>query len=55
MEKAYNLNEVARLLGVTVRTVRQWVRTGVIKADKIQGTRRWIVMESEIKRLQNQA
>lgn len=54
MEKAYNLNQVAQLLGITIRTVRKWVNTGVIHAQKIQGTRRWIVMESEVKRLQNQ-
>ena len=53
MEKGYNLHEVADLLGVKVRTVRQWVYDGRIKAAKIPGTSRWIVMESEIRRLQN--
>ena len=53
MEKGYNLIEVADLLGVRVRTVRQWIKDKKIKASKIPGTRRWIVMESEIRRLQN--
>jgi len=52
MEKAYSLNEVAQLLGIAVRTVRYWVHTGKINARKITGTNRWIVMESEVKRLQ---
>lgn len=52
MEKGYNLNEVANLLGVRVRTVRLWVKKGKIKANKIPGTNRWVVLESEVKRLQ---
>lgn len=54
IEKGYNLIDVASLLGVKVRTVRQWVNNGKIAATKIPGTRRWIVMESEIRRMQNQ-
>ena len=52
MEKGYNLNEVASLLGLKVRTVRQWIKDGKIKAHKIPNSSRWIVLESEIKRLQ---
>lgn len=52
MEKGYNLNEVASLLGIKVRTVRHWIKEGKIVADKIPGTNRWIVLESEVKRLQ---
>lgn len=52
LEKGYNLLEVANLLGVKVRTVRGWAQSGKIKASKIPGTGRWIVMESEVKRLQ---
>lgn len=53
MEKGYNLREVANLLGMKVRTIRQWVHDGKLSAKKIPGSRRWIVMESEIRRLQN--
>lgn len=53
MEKGYNLKQVSELLGITIRTTREWVRKGIINATKISGTNRWIVMESEIRRLQN--
>ena len=55
MEKAYNLNQAADLLGIKVRTIRVWVRTGKINAKQIPGTRRWIVLESEILRLQGKS
>ena len=55
MEKGFNLQEVADLLGMKVRTMRQWVHDGKIKATKIPGTKRWIVMENEVRRLQNNA
>lgn len=54
MEKGYNLIETAELLGIKVRTVRKWVADGKIHARKIEGTNRWIVMESEIKRLRGE-
>ena len=53
MERGYNLKQVSELLGIKLRTVREWVRNGKIHANKITGTNRWIVMESEIRRLQN--
>ena len=52
IEKGFNLIEAADLLGIKVRTARQWAQTGKMKANKIPGSERWIVMESEIKRLQ---
>lgn len=52
IERGYNLLEVAGLLGIKVRTVRQWVHDGKLTATKLAGSRRWIVMESEIKRVQ---
>ena len=54
MEKGYNLNQVSELLGIQVRTVRAWIRNGKLNAKKIEGTNRWIVMESEIKRLRGE-
>jgi len=53
IEKGYGLAEAASLLGIKVRTARMWVKQGKIKANKIAGSNRWIVFESEIKRLQN--
>lgn len=55
MERGYNLIQTAELLGIKVRTVREWVHSGKIHAGKIEGSRRWIVMESEIRRLQGTA
>lgn len=52
MEKGYNLTAVAEMLGIKVRTVRQWIKDGKIRATKISGTNRWVVLESEVKRLQ---
>ena len=52
MERGYSLIQASQLLGITVRTAREWVHNGKMKANKITGSRRWIVMESEIKRLQ---
>lgn len=54
MEKAYDLLDAASLLGMKVRTVRQWVLEGKIKAQKISGGRKWVIMESEIKRLRGE-
>lgn len=55
MEKGYSLIETADFLGIKVRTARQWVHDGKIRATKIPNSRRWVVMESEIKRLQGKA
>lgn len=52
MEKGYSLRQAADALGIKVRTARHWVSIGRIKANKIPGTRRWLILESEIKRLQ---
>ncbi len=54
MEKGYNLIQTAELLGIKVRTARKWIEDGTLKAKKIAGTNRWIVMESEIKRLRGE-
>lgn len=53
IEKGYSLIQTAELLGIKVRTARMWLRQGKLKANKIAGSNRWIVFESEIKRLQN--
>lgn len=53
MEKSYKLIEVAEILGLKVRTIRQWVHDGKIKATKVPGGKHWLVLESEVRRLQN--
>ena len=55
VEKAYDLLQAAELLGMKVRTVRQWVADGKIQAVKISGGKKWIIKESEIKRLRGEA
>lgn len=52
MEKGYNLRQAADALGIKPRTARRWVVIGKIKGRKIPGTKRWLILESEIKRLQ---
>ena len=54
MEKGYNLNQTAELLGIKVRTVREWIHTDKLKAHKPEGSRKWIVLESEIRRLRGE-
>lgn len=53
-EKGYSIKQASELLGIKIRTVRYWILTEKIKARKIYGTNRWIIMESEIKRLRNE-
>ena len=53
MEKGYSVIQTAELLGVQARTIREWIRTGVIHAQKIEGSRRWVILESEIKRVRH--
>lgn len=53
MERMYNIRDTALLLGVKVRTVRQWIKDNRINGVKIAGSNRWSVSESEIDRVQN--
>lgn len=53
METSYNIKETAEMLGIKVRTVREWIRNGKIKAFKYPNSRIWRIKESEIKRLIN--
>lgn len=52
MERYYSLKQTAPLLGIKIRTVREWVKKGQLKAVKMQGSRLWVVPESEILKLQ---
>jgi len=52
MENGYNTIQAAELLGVKPRTIREWLHNGKLKANKIPNSDRWIIMESEIKRMQ---
>lgn len=52
-EKHYNLRDTALILGIKVRTVREWLKKGQLKAIKYDGGRMWFVPQSEIDRLTN--
>lgn len=54
MEKVYNLKEAAEILGVSVRTLRYWIQTGIIHSGKYKTSKRRYIFESEIKRMQEQ-
>ena len=53
MDKGYTLKDVAAITGLKVRTVRQWVHDGKLDAYKPKGGKQWVVLESEIRRLQH--
>lgn len=50
-EKAYKISDAANLLGIKIRTIRQWIHDGKIKAFRYPESRNLFVTESEIKRL----
>ena len=41
MEKTYNLNDLALMTGFTTRTLRNYLLTGVLKGEKIDGVWRF--------------
>lgn len=51
VEKNYSIKEASTVLGVKVRTVREWIKTGKLNAKKYKVSNRWFVPESEIIRL----
>lgn len=53
MEQYYNIRAAAQLLGMTVRTVRQWVHDGKIKAVQYANRGKWYIPESEINRIRS--
>ena len=53
MEKNYSLVETAEILGVKVRTLREWLKDGSLQAFKYEGKKKWYVSQKEIERLQN--
>lgn len=53
MEKHYKISDAAEILGVKVRTIRQWIHEEKIKAVKYPGGKHWFISESEIRRMQD--
>ncbi len=54
-EKYYNITNTAETLGMKIRTVRQWIRDGKLKAIKYPQSTRWYIPESEIERIKRGA
>lgn len=53
-ERYYNLTETAGLLGIKIRTAREWVHNGKMSAVKYPNSRQWYVPESEIERIRGE-
>lgn len=47
----YNLRQTSNLLGIKVRTVREWIRNGKLTARKDPFNKRWFVEQAEIDRI----
>lgn len=54
MEKQYTIIQAAEVLGISVRTVREWVKTKKVIAKKYEGGRIWLIPESEIEIIQKE-
>lgn len=55
VELEYDTYEAAMAVGIKVRTMRQWIHDGKIKAEKsLNNPHRWVIMESEIERILNE-
>lgn len=51
MDKGYGVVETAQYLGIKARTVREWIHNGKLNAQKLSGSKRWVITESEIRRV----
>lgn len=49
--KNYTVDEAAKVLRLKVRTIREMIHDGRLKAFKYPSGKIWIIPESEIKRL----
>lgn len=50
-DNRYSLRQASNILGVKVRTLREWIRNGKIKAQKYEISNRWFITQSEIDRV----
>ena len=49
----YSITGASEVLGLKVRTIRQWIRDGKIKAQKYKMSNRWFISQEEIDRIQS--
>ena len=52
-KRMYNLYDAANVIGIKIRTAREWIHNGKLKAVKYPNSQRWYVSEKEIKRILN--
>lgn len=52
VEKNFNIKQTAKILGIQVRTVREWIKKGKISAKKYNSCPMWFISEKEIDRIQ---
>lgn len=50
IEMEYGITEAAVRLGMKARTVREWIRSGKIKAHK-NASGKWMITDAEIERI----
>lgn len=51
MNKTYTIRQASKMLGMSVRTVREWVWRGKLKASKYPGSNMWRISKTEIERI----
>ena len=51
LSKCYTIKETSVILGIKVRTVRDWLSRGNIKGYKSPQTKRWFISAEEIERI----
>ena len=49
-KKCYGAQTAADIIGIKVRTIRDWISRGKLSAVKAPGSHRWLVDENEIVR-----
>ena len=49
--KYYSVKDASKILGIKVRTVREWIRDGKIKAIKYPDCSWWFISQEEILRI----
>lgn len=47
----YTIKQAANILGIKVRTAREWIRLGKMRAEKDEISRRWKISQQEIERI----
>lgn len=55
MEKMYTIKQASEILGLKVRTVREYIHTGKLKAYKYAGGRTWHIKASDMAEMMEKA